>query len=256
MDVVVIFLIVVCFFLLPTIPAVLFYKLSPKAVVKEARTVAAYGPISVKLGGSAALYLAFFFLLNQTPLMNVLEDAITEKLTGQISLTGKIEFPLPKDVTDDQNKINQFIEGARDLLGNATVTFHPATVPVVNFEYPCTGGKAFGEITVTVPSSWAKQLRRETNARLTIQPSRTKTLAVLPIEIRKNAFSEKERLLGTDKITLEDVFVVRVALESDENTQREQERKSKEQEDTLSKPIDESGAQDAYKNQKETSLGA
>ena len=108
MDVAVIFLLVVCLFLLPTIPAVLFYKLSPKAVAKEARTVAAYGPISVKIGGSAALFLAFFFLLHQTPLMNVLEDAIHDKLTGQISLTGNIEFPLPEDVTDDQDTIQPF----------------------------------------------------------------------------------------------------------------------------------------------------
>ena len=253
MDVVVIFLLVVCLFLLPTIPAVLFYKLSPKAVAKEARTVAAYGPISVKIGGSAALFLAFFFLLHQTPLMNVLEDAIHDKLTGQISLTGNIEFPLPEDVTDDQDKISQFMAGARDLLGNATVTFHPATQPVVNFEHTCTGGKASGKLTVTVPSSWAIKLRRETNARLTIQPSRTKTLAVLPLEIRKDAFSEKESLLGADKITLKNVFVLRSVKEQNKNIQLEQERISQEQGDALSKPIDESGAQDAYKNQKVTS---
>lgn len=246
MDVMLMFVFIVCFYLLPAVPAVLFYMLSPRAAREKARTVAAYGPISVKFGGAAALYLAFFFLLGRTPLMTALEKRVT---TGDVSLKGRIAVTISPDVAGDEALRQKLIEDLRDLK-QATVCFEPPTKVLIKdprFEK----GQAINEFEIIIPRSWIKHLQSRTDTKLQIDPRKTQQLTPYPIEITKASLADNVDL-GREEITLRDIKID--LFSRSKKIETEQMAKTKSLGDKLSKTVIDDPTGDPYANKPERSL--
>ncbi len=204
MNLFVLFLFIVFFYLLPIIPAILFYKLSPKSVVEEARTIASYGPISVKLGGAAAFYLAFFFLLNQTPLMGVLEEAFeSQVMNSEVSLKGTVVLSLDENIQDEANK-KAMLKGALSVLNQASVFFEP-NHRLITETKRLDGNKITGTIEIDIPLSWVQRLQ-STNTSLQIDPEVTNRITLEPIFITKRSFTDQS-IFGRDEIELNEIEI-------------------------------------------------
>lgn len=245
MDVMLMFIFIVCFYLLPAVPAVLFYMLSPRATREKARTVAAYGPISVKFGGAAALYLAFFFLLNQTPLMTELKKRVR---MGDVSLKGRIAVTISPDVAGDEALRQKLIEAFRDLK-QATVCFEPPTK--VDTKGPrFEKGQAINEFEIMIPRSWIKHLQSRTDTKLQIDPRKTQQLTPYPIEITKASLADDVDL-NREEITLRDIKID--LFSRSRETETEQMAKTKSLGDKLSKTVIDDPTSDPYAKKPERS---
>ncbi len=232
-------LIIVGFFLLPAVPAVLFYIISPKTVRDEARTVAAYGPVSVKVGGAAALYLAFFFLLNHTPLMDELKTLVSQSGKPTVSLKGNIIFVPPSNINEDDSK--ELINDAYNSLSHASVNYEPTTQIIQKGLY-YKDKNGIGSYEITIPRSWVVQLQKDTHPKLQVDPQKTASFSSIPIEIDKGDLPDQSTAEGVIQISDIRFQIVPVKKKIVE----EQIHKNKGEPGDLYKRLDEDKSNDPY----------